>query len=94
MLPVAFRVMPFFDYQLFSGNNNYLFPDYFRNRNSRLADMRNLLYWQPHIELSNEESTKISFYTSDAKGQYAVTIRGLNENGVLVVFNQKVIKVE
>lgn len=83
----------FFNYQLFS-DKTHSFPAYSQNNISRMADMRNLLYWKPNIELSDEESTKISFYTSDAIGKYSVTLRGISENGSSIVCKQSLFTVE
>ena len=67
----------FFTYELFSDKNqvyNYSkSPD-----NIRIPDRRNLLYWNPDIQLSADKKIKISFYTSDSKGDYVVYIRGKN----------------
>ncbi len=48
--------------------------------NSRIPDRRNLLYWNPDVQLSADKNTTISFYTSDNRGDYIVFIRGKNNN--------------
>jgi len=64
----------FFNYDLFSDTNpNYDFSK--RSNNPRIPDRRNLLYWNPDIQLSAGKKTNISFYTSDSKGDYVVYIR-------------------
>ena len=45
-------------------------------RQSRLHDYRNVLYWNPEVK-SNEQS----FYTSDIKGKYVVVVQGINADG-------------
>lgn len=77
----------FFSYSLL-GDNKYTPPDYSENRSSRNAETRNLLYWDPHMELSDEAAQKISFYTSDAIGEYTVTLRGIDESGSSIVYGQ------
>lgn len=67
----------FFTYDLFSDRNTGY--DYnVRSNDSRIPDRRNLLYWNPDIQLSADKKTTISFYTSDSKGDYIVYIRGKN----------------
>lgn len=67
----------FFTYDLFSDRNtgyNYSV----RSNDTRIPDRRNLLYWNPDIQLSADKKTTISFYTSESKGDYVVYIRGKN----------------
>lgn len=45
-------------------------------RQSRLPDYRNVLYW--NSEIKNDEP---SFYTSDIKGKYIVVVQGINADG-------------
>ena len=65
-----------YDYQLFS-DNSFIPPDYSEPEDfSPAADRRNLLLWEPRLEITGINPVKISFYTSDAPGEYQVTIRG------------------
>jgi len=48
---------------------------------SRKADYRNTLYWNPEIITSENGESTISFYTSDEKGKFLITIEGVGENG-------------
>jgi hypothetical protein len=67
----------FFTYDLFSDRNTGY--DYnVRSNDSRIPDRRNLLYWNPDIQLSADKKTTISFYASDSGGDYIVYIRGKN----------------
>jgi hypothetical protein len=50
-------------------------------KDSRLPDVRNTLYWNPKLHLHPNQSQKISFYTSDLKGEYEVLIRGSDASG-------------
>ena len=45
-------------------------------KQSRLPDYRNLLYWSPQIN-----NAQISFYTSDVKGKYIAVIQGIDADG-------------
>ncbi len=49
-------------------------------RNSRIPDFRNVLYWAPEISTAGQNK-KITFYSSDLKGDYAVVIQGISDNG-------------
>ena len=70
----------FFSYRLFS-DGSYIAPDYSSNKNTRNADRRNLLFWDPYVELKSNQPKKLSFYSSDSKGEYIVYIRNLNDGG-------------
>jgi len=43
---------------------------------SSLPDIRNLLYWEPEIEITDEGTGKVSFRTPDIPGEYVLTLRG------------------
>ncbi len=47
----------------------------------RLPDVRNTLYWNPKLRLDPNQSQKISFSTSDLKGEYELLIRGADASG-------------
>jgi hypothetical protein len=49
--------------------------------NSRKADYRNTLYWNPEVTTDENGLANISFYTSDEKGKFLITIEGVGENG-------------
>lgn len=48
-------------------------------KQSRLPDYRNVLYWMP--EINSVSANPVSFYTSDIKGKYIAVIQGIDENG-------------
>jgi hypothetical protein len=60
---------------------------------SRKADYRNTLYWNPEITTNENGEAIISFYTSDEKGKFLISIEGVGENGA-IVSKQQVLKVE
>ncbi len=49
---------------------------------SRLPDMRNLLYWSPEIRTDITGNKQVSFYTGDTPGKYIVVIQGITSNGL------------
>jgi hypothetical protein len=61
----------FFAFDLFSDeNSDFTFGE--NSYDSRIPDRRNLLYWNPDIQLYAGQKTTISFYTSDNQGDYVV----------------------
>ncbi|MEN0053042.1 MAG: hypothetical protein AAGC65_05200 [Mucilaginibacter sp.] len=48
---------------------------------SRIPDFRNLLYWQPNVNITAAGKVQLSFYTSDEKGKYIGLIQGITSNG-------------
>jgi hypothetical protein len=49
--------------------------------NSRKADFRNTLYWNPEVKTDENGEADISFYTSDEKGKFLITIEGVGARG-------------
>ncbi|WP_291530207.1 hypothetical protein [Bacteroides sp. UBA939] len=47
-------------------------------KKSRIPDFRHTLYWNPEITSATDT---ISFYTSDMKGEYMVTLQGITPTG-------------
>ena len=78
-------VSHFFNYQLFS-KQNPVFPVYSESKSwSPVADRRNTLYWDPALKLTAEGRVKVSFYTSDAPGEYAIQLRSTDLEGPQIV---------
>jgi hypothetical protein len=50
-------------------------------RQSRLPDLRNLLYWNPTINTTGVEARTLEFYTGDQPGRYLVVVQGLASTG-------------
>ncbi|MBF9143061.1 MG2 domain-containing protein [Hymenobacter properus] len=48
---------------------------------SRLPDLRNLLYWNPEINLTGLTAKTLDFYTGDQAGRYLVVLQGLATDG-------------
>jgi len=47
----------------------------------QLPDLRNTLYWNPHLELIPGENKVLNFTSADTKGEYEVVIRGYDTLG-------------
>lgn len=50
-------------------------------KNGKLPDFRNLLYWNADVSLMMDSTTKINFFTADQTGKYIAIIQGLAESG-------------
>jgi hypothetical protein len=50
---------------------------------SRLPDLRNLLYWNPTVNLAANKPQALDFFTSDQAGRYLVVTQGLTPDGQL-----------
>ena len=63
---------------------DYPMPDHgiMQPVDQRNPDVRNTLYWNPHLELTPGTNNQISFQTSDVKGFYQVLVRGYDSSGV------------
>ncbi len=50
-------------------------------KQSRLPDFRNTLYWSGNLLPDQEGKTRFNFFTSDLPGRYAVVVEGLSSDG-------------
>ncbi|MGI4833027.1 MAG: hypothetical protein ACRYFK_06145 [Janthinobacterium lividum] len=50
-------------------------------RQSRLPDLRNLLYWSPDLRLGPNQPQTVDFFTGDQAGRYLVVVQGLGADG-------------
>ena len=66
--------------QMARPEKNYYTEDHSLRATSRIPDYRNVLLWQPHIEL-DAEPVVIPFYTSDVPGTYEVFLEGFTDYG-------------
>ena len=53
-----------------------------QEQQSRLPDLRNLLYWNPDISLVGTAPRTLDFYTGDQAGRYLVVLQGLASSGL------------
>lgn len=67
----------FFTYELFSETEPY-YDFTGKTSDPRIPDRRNLLYWNPDIQISPYGKTTFSFLIPDCKGDYIIYIRGKN----------------
>ncbi len=71
----------FLSYQMISPSFQFEAPTYNTQikKQSRKADFRTTLYWNPKFELENNKT--IEFYTSDHCSEYEVVIKGISAEG-------------
>ncbi|MEO8516100.1 MAG: hypothetical protein ABI426_05110 [Flavobacterium sp.] len=69
------------------GKKEYFQPDYITTKDSRIPDYRHQLLWLPDITLNNEESN-FTFYTSDVKGTFQMTLEGFTSEGKPIHVNE------
>ena len=53
-----------------------------RQRDSRLPDQRQLLFWAPAVITDKDGKQHLEFFTSDNAGNYEVVVEGMTKNGV------------
>ena len=51
-------------------------------KNSPIPDFRNLLQWSPDLRTDEQGNQRLSFYTSDLTGKFAIFIQGMTPNGL------------
>jgi len=54
------------------------------NKQSRIPDYRNTLYWNPSVQTGPEGKTGVKFYTSDIPGEYVINLQGFTPAGNMV----------
>jgi hypothetical protein len=50
-------------------------------KNSRVPDFRNTVYWNPQLMTGGDGILAPEFYSSDVKGAYVISIQGFSTNG-------------
>src|SRR5690606_36386612 len=82
----GFRIDPgsmVMDYEGLQLQREFYAPVYGDSRppSSPLPDFRNLLFWSPSLRSTGQESSTLSFYTSDIPGNYQVVVQGITPHG-------------
>ncbi|HYF70202.1 MAG TPA: hypothetical protein VD884_18810 [Ohtaekwangia sp.] len=72
------------DYEGLQRQLEFYSPQYEKQaeRNARIPDHRNLLFWSPNVTTNDQGIYELEFYTSDLSGQYQVVVEGLTTNGL------------
>ncbi len=71
------------DYEGLQFQREFYTPKYENNkqRESRMPDQRNLLFWSPATVTNVEGKQHLEFYTSDLTGDYQIVIEGMAADG-------------
>ena len=71
------------DYEGLQRAREFYSPDYstVASIQSRLADFRDLLYWNPNLTPDKNGKINIEFYSSDKTGKYEITVQGITKKG-------------
>jgi hypothetical protein len=66
-------------------------PDYStpEKKNSRIADYRNTLYWNPAVKADDSGSAKAACWSSDNPGDYVISIQGILPDGSYCSLHKK-----
>jgi hypothetical protein len=52
-----------------------------KQRETRMPDRRNLLFWEPQVSLDQDGKHRLEFFTSDVTGTYTIVVEGLTKDG-------------
>jgi hypothetical protein len=71
------------DYEGLQSRREFCSPDYSTAAavQSRLADFRDLLYWNPNITVEKAGKNNLEFYSSDKTGKYEIDVQGVTKDG-------------
>jgi hypothetical protein len=73
-----------FDFEGLQAPRDFYTPVYQSSTqgNNRIPDFRNVLYWQPSMEVSSAGDHHVEFYTSDESGTFIIVVQGLTSEGI------------
>ena len=58
--------------------------------NDRIPDYRRILFWEPHVEVGDDE-LQFEFYTSDLTGEFEVVLGGFTTYGKPITIYKNII---
>jgi len=75
--------------------SSFVSPDYSNAelKNSRIADTRNTLYWNPLVRPDKNGFASIKFWTADVKTDYVINVSGITAEGKTISV-RRIVKVE
>jgi hypothetical protein len=56
--------------------------NYINENVANQPDFRQLLYWNPDLEISKDNNQKLEFYASDHSGNYIIEVEGISADGI------------
>jgi len=68
-------------------------PEHPETTNYDKPDARQILLWEPDMDIQGGQTVSLPFYTSDIGGRYVVTLQGITDRGE-PVFQQQIIEVQ
>jgi hypothetical protein len=73
---------------ILQSRTKYTFPEYsnLKKTVSRNPDFRQLLYWNPSVNVVGSQPISVEFYTSDNKGSYVINIEGITSDGIPISY--------
>jgi len=54
----------------------------FQEKESKIPDFRNTLYWNPMLKSNKEMFFPVKFFTGDISGLYRIEVNGINQEGI------------
>jgi TonB-dependent SusC/RagA subfamily outer membrane receptor len=73
-----------YKFQGYDLRRRFYSPDYDNQlTNTRLADMRSTIYWNPNIITNESGKASVEFFNADGKGNYRIITEGLDLEGKL-----------
>jgi len=72
----------FLEYQALSKSKHFTAPDFSSEelKQNTFPDFRTTMFWHPFAAITSPD-TKLSFYTSDAKGEYDIIFKAVSKSG-------------
>ncbi len=73
-----------FDFQRYHIKREFYAPEYLTEsqRNSRIPDFRNVLFWSPGLLAGRDGKREVQFFTSDETGRFIGVIQGISDSGL------------
>jgi len=72
------------EYEGLQRQRQFYSPVYETNvqKESRVPDLRNLLYWSPSVKTTADGKQQLSFYAADIKAGFAIVVQGITADGL------------
>lgn len=81
-------------YLTFLPQKQFPTPNYNAPIDTHLPDFRNTLYWNPKVETNAAGKATISFFTSDALGDYTIQVEGFAEKRMLESSSKRIFVIQ
>jgi hypothetical protein len=71
-------------YEQYNLPRNFVLPSADMGAEQHTPDFRQLLYWEPYLQVGQDGTATVSFYTSDETGTFQVRVQGQTQEGTPV----------